>query len=82
MPYQNSMRVFPTIESLIAVLTASTTIMLSNVLQNSQKRPTSPLPDTQDWLHVHFCSFGEERGLSKDIITAVVAALGAKGYPE
>lgn len=77
-------------ESLIAVLTASTTVMLNNVLQNSQssgsqqsppqKRPASPLPDIQDWLRLCLCSFGEERGLSEDIVTTAIAALDSKAY--
>ena len=49
-----------TMESLVAVLTASTTVMLNNMLQHSHgsgtqpslpaKRPGSPLPDVKDWL--------------------------------
>lgn len=76
--------------SLIAVLTASTTIMLNNVLQNSQSsgsqqsplanQPASPLPDVQDWLCLCLHSFGEERGLSEDVITAAIVALDGKGY--
>jgi len=77
-------------DSLVAVLTASTTVMLSNMLQNSQgsgsqqnpltKRPASPLPDARDWLRICVRSFGEERGLSEDVVTATIAVLDTKGY--
>lgn len=77
-------------ESLIAVLTASTTVMLNNVLQNSSslgnqqrsplKRPASPLPDLKDGLKLCLSSFCEKKGLSEDCATAAIAALDANGY--
>ncbi|KAF9778350.1 hypothetical protein BJ322DRAFT_1114163 [Thelephora terrestris] len=79
-----------TMESLVAVLAASTTVMLNNMLQSSHasgsqqkpptKRPASPLPDVKDWLHLCLRSFGEERGLMDDVVSAAIVALKAKGY--
>ena len=78
------------IKSLIAVLAASTTVIVNNMLQNSQnpgsqlsqptKWPASPLPEVQDWLNICISSFGEERGLSRNTIAMAIAALAAKSY--
>ena len=78
------------IESLVAVLAASTTVMVNNMLQNSEnqasqpsqpaKRPASPLPEVRDWLNLCISSFGEERGLPRDTITTAIATLAAKSY--
>lgn len=64
--------------------------MLNNMLQTSQssasqreppaKRPASPLPDVQDWLELCLRSFGEDRGLTEDVVTATIATLDEVGY--
>lgn len=78
-----------TLESLVAVLAASTTVMLNNMLQGSpnlggqqgpQKRPNSPLPEAGDWLHLCLNSFGEERGLPESTIAAAITGLAEKSY--
>ena len=79
-----------TMESLVTVLAASTTIMLNNMMQNSQasgsqqsplaKRPASPLPNVEDWLHICVRSFGERRKLPEAEITKAITILGKKGY--
>ena len=78
------------IKSLVAVLAASTTVMVNNMLQNSQnpgsqlsqptKQPASSFPEVQDWLSICISSFGEERGLSRDTIAMAITALAAKSY--
>jgi hypothetical protein len=77
------------LDSLVAVLAASTTVMLNNMLQGSpnlgsqpgpHKRPPSPLPEAQDWLRLCLNSFGEERGLPKDTISTAITALAEKSY--
>lgn len=77
------------LESLVAVLAASTTVMLNNMLQGApnlgsqqgpQKRPNSPLPEACDWLHLCLDSFGEERGLPKSTIATAITALAEKSY--